>query len=46
MSLIAAIRQEARQNKNWALADRIRDDLKDLGIVLEDTPNGVRWKRI
>ena len=45
MALIVAIRQEARKEKNWALADKIRDDLKDAGVVLEDTPNGVRGKR-
>ncbi|AFK86007.1 MULTISPECIES: cysteine--tRNA ligase [Thermoanaerobacterium] len=39
-------RQEARKAKNWAEADRIRDELKKQGIVLEDTPNGVRWKRV
>lgn len=39
-------RQQARKDKNWALADKIRDDLKDRGIVLEDTPQGVRWKKI
>lgn len=39
-------RQEARKSKNFALADEIRDNLKAQGIVLEDTPNGVKWKRI
>ena len=39
-------RQEARKNKNFALADEIRDNLKAQGIILEDTPNGVKWKRI
>ena len=39
-------RQLARKNKDWALSDKIRDDLKDRGIVLEDTPQGVRWKKI
>ncbi|KYH35169.1 cysteine--tRNA ligase [Clostridium tepidiprofundi DSM 19306] len=39
-------RQKARKEKNWALADKIRDDLKERGIVLEDTPQGVRWKKI
>ncbi|QUH25417.1 cysteine--tRNA ligase [Serpentinicella alkaliphila] len=39
-------RQEARKNKNYALADEIRDKLKDMGIVLEDTPSGVKWKRV
>lgn len=39
-------RQEARKNKDFALADKIRDDLKNRNIVLEDTPQGVRWKKI
>ncbi|MEA4826931.1 MAG: cysteine--tRNA ligase [Clostridium sp.] len=39
-------RQQARKDKNWALSDKIRDDLKEMGIVLEDTPQGVRWKRV
>lgn len=38
-------RQQARKNKNWSLADKIRDDLKDKGIILEDTPQGVKWRR-
>ena len=41
---LIAKRQEARKNKNFALADEIRDNLKAQGIVLEDTPNGVKWK--
>jgi len=43
-SLIAA-RQEARKNKNFAESDRIRDELINRGIVLEDTREGVRWYR-
>ncbi|MDI6604432.1 MAG: cysteine--tRNA ligase [Thermoanaerobacteraceae bacterium] len=39
-------RENARKNKNWALADKIRDELKKQGIILEDTPNGVRWRKI
>ena len=45
MDLIINIRQDARKEKNWALADKIRDELKAAGIILEDTPNGVRWKK-
>lgn len=36
-------RQKARKERNWAMADKIRDDLKARGITLEDTPQGVRW---
>jgi cysteine--tRNA ligase len=45
MELIIELRQEARAEKNWARADRIRDGLKEAGVILEDTPTGVRWKR-
>lgn len=38
-------RQEARKAKNWAESDRIRDELKAQGIILEDTPQGVKWHR-
>lgn len=38
-------RQVARDNREFALADQIRDDLKKQGIVLLDTPDGVRWTR-
>ncbi len=39
-------RQKARKEKNWAMSDKIRDDLKAMGIVLEDTPQGVKWKKV
>ncbi len=42
---MVAQRETARKEKNWAEADRIRDELGSLGIVLEDTPHGTRWKR-
>ncbi len=40
---LIAQRQEARANKDWATADKIRDDLKARGIILKDTPQGVTW---
>ncbi|AQR92890.1 MULTISPECIES: cysteine--tRNA ligase [Clostridium] len=39
-------RQQARKDRDFALADKIRDDLKSRNIILEDTPQGVRWKKI
>lgn len=39
-------RNEARKNKDWAEADRIRDELKAMNIELKDTPMGVKWTRI
>jgi len=38
-------RTEARKAKNWARADEIRDLLTEKGIFLEDTPQGIRWRR-
>ncbi|MDE6356992.1 MAG: cysteine--tRNA ligase [Eubacteriales bacterium] len=39
-------RQEARKNKDYKLADEIRDELKEMGILIEDTSAGVRWSKI
>ncbi|HVJ68649.1 MAG TPA: cysteine--tRNA ligase, partial [Caulifigura sp.] len=45
MQLILDIRADSRKNKNWAVADKIRDALKGLNVVVEDRPDGVRWSR-
>ena len=42
---LIAKRQQARKEKNFALADEIRGRLSDMGIILEDTREGVKWKR-
>lgn len=42
---LIAKRQEARANKDWATADKIRDDLKAMGIIIKDTPQGVTWTK-
>ena len=42
---LIAERQAARKEKNFARADEIRKELLDKGIVLEDTREGVKWKR-
>ncbi|MBU5438667.1 cysteine--tRNA ligase [Tissierella sp. MSJ-40] len=39
-------RSQARKDKNYKLSDEIRDALKEKGIILEDTQEGVKWKRI
>ncbi|MBQ9498013.1 MAG: hypothetical protein IJR52_10645, partial [Selenomonadaceae bacterium] len=45
MKIILELRQNARAEKNWKLADKIRDDLKAAGFVVEDTPQGAIWHR-
>ncbi len=46
IKLLVEKREQARKDKNFELADKIRKDLKNSGIILEDTPQGVRWKKI
>jgi cysteinyl-tRNA synthetase len=41
---MVAEREKARAEKKWALADQIRDRLKDIGVVLEDRPDGTAWR--
>jgi len=38
-------REEARNAKDWKTADKIREELKQMGIIVEDTPEGVRWRK-
>ena len=45
MDLIIAIRKDARANKDFQTADRIRDGLAEIGVILEDSKAGTTWKR-
>jgi cysteinyl-tRNA synthetase len=44
VSMVLEQRQEARKRKDYATADRIRDQLAEMGIAVEDTPQGPRWE--
>lgn len=44
MELILDIRKSARDNKDWATSDKIRDRLKAAGVVIKDTKEGVEWQ--
>jgi len=41
---LIAKREEARKAKDWETADALRQKLKELGVVVEDTTQGVRWR--
>lgn len=45
MEMVMTLRANARKNKDWGTADFIRDELKKLGIVIKDSPEGSRWER-
>ncbi|MEJ6949604.1 cysteine--tRNA ligase [Natronospora cellulosivora (SeqCode)] len=45
MNLLLDVREEARQKKDWDLADMIRNRLNELGVVVKDTPQGVIWEK-
>ena len=45
ISAMIARRDEARAAKDWAASDRLRDELLERGIIIEDTPHGTRWKK-
>ncbi len=44
VNLLVDLRTQLRAAKQWALADAVRHGLANLGVVIEDTPNGARWK--
>jgi cysteinyl-tRNA synthetase len=44
LDLLITLRQEARAKKDWDTSDAIRNQLAELGVILEDRPNGVTWK--
>jgi len=46
VNLLIEVRDDLRSKKEWALADKIRDSLKDMGIILDDTSAGTIWKRM
>ena len=46
LELLIQKREDAKKNKDFATSDKIRDELKDMGIALMDTPNGTVWERI
>ncbi len=46
MELVLELREEARRRKDYALADRVRERLAELGVVVEDTAKGPRWKLV
>ena len=45
MNELLAIRQQARDEKDWVRSDEIRDVLGEVGLVIEDSSDGVRWHR-
>jgi len=44
IDLLISTRADLRTAKQWALADKIRNELKTLGVVIEDTPEGAKWR--
>ena len=44
VNTLIAERNEARKQKQWALSDQIRDQLKELGVAIEDTKEGTKWR--
>jgi cysteinyl-tRNA synthetase len=45
IKLLIELREDARRRKDWKSADRLRNEILQKGVILEDTPQGIRWKR-
>ena len=44
IDLLVGVRTELRAEKQWALSDKVRDGLKELGVALEDSADGTNWR--
>jgi cysteinyl-tRNA synthetase len=44
VNALIAERNEARKQKQWALSDQLRDKLKELGVTIEDSKDGTKWR--
>ena len=44
VDLLLTVRQDLRKAKQWALSDKIRDELKALGVIVEDSAQGSTWR--
>jgi cysteinyl-tRNA synthetase len=44
MKIIINLRQDAKNRKEWAVSDKIREDLKNAGIILKDMKDGADWE--
>ncbi len=44
MQMVLDIRQKAKEEKNWAVSDQIRDELSAAGVIVKDTPDGAVWE--
>ena len=44
MQMVLDMRQKAKEEKNWAVSDQIRDELSEAGVIVKDTPDGAVWE--
>jgi cysteinyl-tRNA synthetase len=44
MQMVLDMRQKAKEEKNWAVSDQIRDELSAAGVIVKDTPDGAVWE--